>query len=72
MEKVFAQEGIQIEIVNTTGDDKTFAAVIGGSATFGIADPTFVAIAAEKGFKGKVIASIVNGVPFFGGLLKIH
>lgn len=70
MEKVFAQEGIQIEIVNTTGDDKTFAAVIGGSATFGIADPTFVAIAAEKGFKGKVIASIVNGVPFFGGVTK--
>jgi len=62
----FAEEGLKIEIINTGGDDKTFAAVIGGSATFGIADPTFVAIAKEQGMGGKVIASIVNGVPFWG------
>lgn len=62
----FAEEGLKIEIINTGGDDKTFAAVIGGSATFGIADPTFVAIAKEQGQGGKVIASIVNGVPFWG------
>jgi NitT/TauT family transport system substrate-binding protein len=62
----FEEEGIKIEMVNTGGDDKTFAAVIGGSATFGIADPTFVAIAKEQGQEGKVIASIVNGVPFWG------
>jgi NitT/TauT family transport system substrate-binding protein len=37
----FAEERLNIEIINTGGDDKTFAAVIGGSATFGIADPTF-------------------------------
>jgi NitT/TauT family transport system substrate-binding protein len=62
----FRDEGLQVEIINTGGDDKTFAAVIGGSAAFGIADPTFVAIAKEQGLGGKVIASIVNGVPFWG------
>lgn len=62
----FEEQGLKINITNTGGDDKTFAAVIGGSADFGIADPTFVAIANEKGQKGKVIASIVNGVPFWG------
>jgi len=62
----FAEEGLRIEVINTGGDDKTFAAVIGGSAAFGIADPTFVAIAKEQGMGGKVIASIVNGVPFWG------
>jgi len=62
----FAEEKLKIEVINTGGDDKTFAAVIGGSATFGIADPTFVAIAKEQGMGGKVIAGIVNGVPFWG------
>jgi len=62
----FKEEGIEIELINTGGDDKTFAAVLSGAATFGVADPTFVAIAKEKGQGGKVIASIVNGVPFWG------
>lgn len=62
----FKEEGLDVQLTNTGGDDKTFAAVISGSATFGIADPTFVAIAKEKGQGGKVIASVVNGVPFWG------
>jgi len=62
----FLEEGIKIEITNTGGDDKTFAAVINGSATFGVADPIFAAIAKEQGLGGKVVASIVNGVPFWG------
>ncbi|MCX8473610.1 MAG: ABC transporter substrate-binding protein [Sediminibacterium sp.] len=62
----FKEEGLEVEINSTGGDDKTFAAVIGGSAEFGIADPSFVAIANEKGQAGKVIASVVNGVPFWG------
>lgn len=61
----FAEEGLKIELINTGGDDKTYAAVIGGSASFGIADPVFVAIAQEKGIKGRVIGGIVNGVPFW-------
>lgn len=62
----FQEQGLDVNIINTGGDDKTYAAVIGGSAQFGIADPTFAAIAAEKGGKGRVVASIVNGVPFWG------
>ncbi|MPM60167.1 hypothetical protein SDC9_107015 [bioreactor metagenome] len=62
----FKEEGLEISLTSTGGDDKTFAALISGSATFGIADPTFAAIATEKGQGGKVIASVVNGVPFWG------
>jgi len=62
----FEKQGLDVEIVSTGGDDKTYAAVIGGDAQFGIADPTFVAIARTKGQGGQVIASIVNGVPFWG------
>lgn len=62
----FKDEGLEISLTSTGGDDKTFAALISGSAIFGIADPTFAAIAAEKGQVGKVIASVVNGVPFWG------
>lgn len=35
----YQDEGIKVEFINTGGDDKTYAAVIGGSATFGVADP---------------------------------
>lgn len=62
----FQEQGIEIEITNTGGDDKTFAALLSKSASFGIADPTFAAIAKEKGNGGSVVASIVNGVPFWG------
>ena len=62
----FKDQGLSVTITSTGGDDKTFAAVISGDVHFGIADPTFVAIARSKGQPGKVIASIVNGVPFWG------
>lgn len=62
----FKDEGLDVDLVSTGGDEKTFAAVASGSAQFGIADPTFTAIAREKGQGGKVIGSIVNGVPFWG------
>ena len=61
----FKEEGLKVDLINTGGDDKTYAAVIGGSALFGIADPTFVAIAKEQGIDGCVIGSIVNSVPFW-------
>ena len=62
----FKEQGLSVKLISTGGDDKTFAAVISGDAHFGIADPTFVAIARSKGQPGKVIASVVNGVPFWG------
>ena len=66
----FKEEGLDVQIVSTGGDEKTFAAVASGSAQFGVADPTFTAIAQEKGQGGKVVASIVNGVPFWGITFK--
>jgi len=66
----FKHEGLEVEIVNTGGDDKTWAAVLSGSAEFGVADPTFVAVSAERGQGGVVISSLVNGVPFWGITFK--
>jgi NitT/TauT family transport system substrate-binding protein len=62
----FNSEGLDVSIINTGGDDKSWAAIIGGNADFGVADPTFVAIANERGQAGTLIASIVAGVPFWG------
>lgn len=62
----FEREGITVAIANTGGDEKSVAAVINGSADFGVGDPTFAAIAASRGQGVSVIASVVNGVPFWG------
>lgn len=62
----FEQDGLDVSIVSTGGDEKSWAAVISGSASFAVSDPTFIAVSDEKGIPGKVVASIVNGVPFWG------
>jgi NitT/TauT family transport system substrate-binding protein len=62
----FEKNGLDVQIVSTGGDEKAWAAVISGSAQFGVGDPTFVAIADQRGQPGRVVASIVNGVPFWG------
>lgn len=62
----FTEQGLDVSLVSTGGDEKTFAAVSSGSAQFGVADPVFTAIAREQGKGGKVVASLVNGVPFWG------
>lgn len=62
----FREQGLEVTLVSTGGDDKTFAAVAAGSAQYGVADPVFTAIAGERGKGAKVIASIVNGMPFWG------
>ena len=62
----FRQQGLEVTLLSTGGDDKTWAAVLSGDAEFGVADPTFVAIAGTKGQPGRVVANIVNGVPFWG------
>jgi NitT/TauT family transport system substrate-binding protein len=62
----FRDEGLDISVVNTGGDDKSVAAVISGSADFGIGDPTFAAIAGLQGQKVKVVAGILDAVPFWG------
>lgn len=61
----FKEEGLDVKLVSTGGDEKTFTAVITGNAQFGVSDPTFTAIARERGQGGKVVAAIVRGVPFW-------
>ncbi|MBS2000214.1 MAG: ABC transporter substrate-binding protein [Cyanobacteria bacterium SZAS LIN-5] len=66
----FKAHGLDVNLVSTGGDEKTFTAVTTGNAQFGVADPTFTAIAREHGQGGKVVAGIVRGVPFWIVALK--
>lgn len=61
----FREKGLEVKLVSTGGDEKTFTAVASGNAQFGVSDPTFAAIAREHGQGGKVVAGIVRGVPFW-------
>lgn len=61
----FKDQGMDVKLVSTGGDEKTFTAVCSGNAQFGVSDPTFAAIARERGQGGKVVAGIVRGVPFW-------
>jgi NitT/TauT family transport system substrate-binding protein len=62
----FEKNGLDVSLINSGGDEKSVAAILSGSAQFGVGDPTFAAIATEKGQSVKVVASVVNGVPFWG------
>ena len=62
----FKDEGLEVEVKYSGNDDQVFATVLKGEAQFGIGDPVFTAIAREKGAKGKVVASIVDGVAIWG------
>ena len=62
----FKDEGLDVSLINTGGDEKTWATVISGNAAFGLADPTFIAVSDSRGKPGRVIANIVDGVPFWG------
>jgi NitT/TauT family transport system substrate-binding protein len=62
----FKDEGLDITVKFSGNDDQVFATVLKGEAQFGIGDPVFTAISREKGAKGKVIASIVDGVSIWG------
>ncbi|MBL0185511.1 MAG: ABC transporter substrate-binding protein [Candidatus Obscuribacter sp.] len=61
----FKEQGLDVKLVSTGGDEKTFTAVSAGNAQFGVSDPTFAAIAREHGQGGKVVAAIVKGTPFW-------
>jgi NitT/TauT family transport system substrate-binding protein len=54
---LFSKNGLEVRLISTGGDEKTWAAVISGDAQFGVADPTFVAISATRGQPGRVIAT---------------
>jgi NitT/TauT family transport system substrate-binding protein len=61
----FKEQGLDVKLISTGGDEKTFTAVSSGNAQFGVSDPTFAAIARERGQGGKVVAGVVRGVPFW-------
>ncbi|MBY0358093.1 MAG: ABC transporter substrate-binding protein [Candidatus Obscuribacterales bacterium] len=61
----FKEQGLDVKLVSTGGDEKTFAAVTSGNAQFGVSDPVFTAIARERGQGGKVVAGLVRGTPFW-------
>jgi NitT/TauT family transport system substrate-binding protein len=63
---LFEQRGVKVSLITTGGDDKTWAAVLSGSAMFGVADPMFIAVSGQQGMPGKIVADLVNGVPFWG------
>lgn len=69
-EGLFTRHGLDVTIISTGGDEKTYAAVLAGDAQFGIADPTFVALAEARGQSGKVIGLLIDGVPNFGVSVK--
>jgi NitT/TauT family transport system substrate-binding protein len=62
----FEKHNLDVAITNTGGDEKSVAAVLAGSANFGVGDPTFAAIAKARGQDVRFVASLVNGVPFWG------
>jgi NitT/TauT family transport system substrate-binding protein len=63
---IFEKNGLDVDILNTGGDEKSWASVISGNAEFSISDPTFVILTEKRGRPGMVVSSIVNGVPFWG------
>lgn len=65
-EGLFAAECLNVTLMNGGSDDRTYAAVSRGDAQFGVADPTFVAIAREKGQQASLIGTIVAGAPYWG------
>lgn len=62
----FEKNGIRLNVSAAGGDTQAFAAVLGGSAMFGIGDPTMVPISVEKGGPGKVVGSVVQRAQYFG------
>ncbi len=62
----FENNGLSVSITNTGGDEKSVAAILSKQADLGVGDPTFAAIANQRGQDVKVIAGLVNGAPFWG------
>jgi len=58
--------GIEAKVATGGGDSQAFAALLSGEAQFAQGDPTFVAISNEKGGPGRVVASVLNRVAFWG------
>jgi NitT/TauT family transport system substrate-binding protein len=62
----FEKQGIHLNVKAAGGDTQAFAAVLGGSALFGIGDPTMVPMSVENGGPGKVVGTVVQRAHYFG------
>jgi NitT/TauT family transport system substrate-binding protein len=65
-EGYFAEQGLDVEVKFAGNDDQIFAAVISGAVDYGMGDPVFTAIAAEKGFKAKTLAMLIANLGLMG------
>lgn len=65
-EGLFAQQGLDVSLKFAGNDDQIFAAVVGGSADFGMGDPVFAAIAKDKGGPGKIVAMMITKLGLSG------
>jgi NitT/TauT family transport system substrate-binding protein len=67
MEKgYFAEQGIAVDLTFAVNDDQIFAAVASKAVDFGIGDPVFTAIAAERGFPAKTVALMIQKLAISG------
>ena len=65
-EELFAKRGLDVNLKFAGNDDQVFAAVMGGSADFGVGDPVFAAISKEKRGPGKVVALLITKLGLSG------
>jgi len=65
-EGFFEKQGLDVKIQTGGGDAQAFSALTSGSAQFAQGDPSFVAIANEKGWDGRVVAMAVDRVAIWG------
>ena len=65
-EGFFAQQGLDVDLKFAGNDDQVFAAVMSGSVNYGMGDPVFTAIAAEKGGAAKTVAMLITNLALAG------
>lgn len=65
-EGYFKKQDLDVDLSFAGNDDQVFAAVLSGSVDYGMGDPVFTAIAAEKGAKAKTVAMLITNLALAG------
>jgi len=65
------KQGIHLNVSAAGGDTQAFAAVLGGTALFGIGDPTMVPMSVESGGPGRVVGTVVQRAHYFAVSRKV-
>jgi NitT/TauT family transport system substrate-binding protein len=65
-EGLFKERGLDVNLIFAGNDDQIFATVLSGEADFGVGDPVFTSIAAEKGIKAKTVAMMITNLGLTG------